>query len=149
MVAPASSRPVILGIGGLLGHDANAALIVDGRLIASSQEERHTRRKHDGRFLWPGFGENSRVLAWVFERCAGRAGGRDTAIGTIPAPSDLDLTGLSLDAASLDTLLGVDVEGWLAEIPLIREYYAQFGMKLPPELSHELDQLERRLREAH
>jgi phosphoenolpyruvate carboxykinase (GTP) len=105
-------------------------------------------RKQDGKFLWPGFGENSRVLAWVFERCAGRAGGRETPIGTVPAPSDLELTGLALREEQLDTLLGVDVEGWLAEIPLIREYYAQFGMRLPAELSQQLEQLERRLRRA-
>ncbi len=103
-------------------------------------------RKQDGRFLWPGFGDNSRVLAWVFERCAGRAGGRETPIGTVPAPSDLELSGLTLREEHLETLLGVDVEGWLAEIPLIREYYAQFGVKLPIELARELDQLERRLR---
>jgi phosphoenolpyruvate carboxykinase (GTP) len=103
-------------------------------------------RKQDGRFLWPGFGENSRVLAWVFERCAGRAGGQETPIGIVPTPRDLDLSGLALAGEALDALLGVDAEGWLAEIPLIREYYQQFGMKLPPELSQQLDQLERRLR---
>ena len=59
-------------------------------------------RKQDGKFLWPGFGENSRVLAWVFERCAGRAGGRETPIGTVPAPSDLDLSGLTLPEEHLD-----------------------------------------------
>jgi phosphoenolpyruvate carboxykinase (GTP) len=64
----------------------------------------------------------------------------------VPAPSDLELTGLTLREEQLDTLLGVDVEGWLAEIPLIREYYAQFGMRLPAELSQQLEQLERRLR---
>jgi phosphoenolpyruvate carboxykinase (GTP) len=103
-------------------------------------------RKQDGRFLWPGFGENSRVLAWVFERCAGRAGGRETPIGIVPAPGDLELSGLELGSEALDALLGVDAEGWLAEIPLIREYYQQFEMKLPPELSQQLEQLERRLR---
>jgi phosphoenolpyruvate carboxykinase (GTP) len=105
-------------------------------------------RKHDGRFLWPGFGENSRVLAWVFERCAGRAGGRETPIGIVPAPEDLEPSGLELGSEALDALLSVDAEGWLAEIPLIREYYEQFGMKLPPELSHQLEHLERRLRAA-
>jgi len=105
-------------------------------------------RKQDGRFLWPGFGENSRVLAWVFERCAGRASGRDTPIGTMPRPTDLDLFGLTLPAKDLDTLLSVDTAGWLREIPLIREYYAQFGMKLPPALAQELDKLEERLRQV-
>jgi phosphoenolpyruvate carboxykinase (GTP) len=105
-------------------------------------------RKQDGRFLWPGFGDNSRVLAWVFERCAGRAEGHETPIGTVPAPSDLDLSGLTLRDEDLEALLGVDTEAWLEEIPLIREYYAQFGVKLPAALSNELDELERRLRQA-
>jgi len=105
-------------------------------------------RKQDGRFLWPGFGENSRVLEWVFERCAGRAEGRETPIGTVPAPDHLRTSGLGLSDEQLDALLSVDAEGWLAEIPLIREYYSQFGVKLPVELSHELEQLERRLRGA-
>ena len=90
----------------------------------------------------------SRVLKWMFERCAGKAAGRETPIGTIPAPRDLELFGLTLPAGDLETLLSVDAEGWLHEIPLIREYYAQFGMKLPAALVHELDQLEERLRQA-
>jgi phosphoenolpyruvate carboxykinase (GTP) len=105
-------------------------------------------RKQDGRFLWPGFGENVRVLRWVFERCAGRASGRETPIGTMPRPHDLELWGLSLPAGDLETLLEVDAEGWLHEVPLIREYYAQFGMKVPAALVEELDQLEERLRGA-
>jgi phosphoenolpyruvate carboxykinase (GTP) len=103
-------------------------------------------RKEGGRFLWPGFGENVRVLKWVFERCAGRAAGRETPIGTVPTPADLDLWGLDLPAGALERLLEVDREGWLHEIPLIREYYAQFGVKLPSELAAELDRLERGLR---
>ena len=105
-------------------------------------------RKQDGRFLWPGFGENVRVLQWVFERCAGRASGRETPIGTMPRPRDLELWGLSLPAGDLETLLDVDVDGWLHEVPLIREYYAQFGVKPPAALGQELDRLEERLRAA-
>jgi len=103
------------------------------------------RKSGDGEFLWPGFGDNGRVLRWVFERCAGKVKGRETPIGTIPAPGDLDLEGLALDADDLEELLAVDVEGWLAEIPLIREYYEQFGLRLPDELQTELDELEARL----
>jgi phosphoenolpyruvate carboxykinase (GTP) len=105
-------------------------------------------RRQNGRFLWPGFGENSRVLAWVFERCAGRAGGRETPIGIVPAPDELELSGLELGREALGALLDVDAEGWLAEIPLIREHYEQFGMRLPPELPHQLELLEHRLRAA-
>jgi phosphoenolpyruvate carboxykinase (GTP) len=105
-------------------------------------------RKQGGRFLWPGFGENSRVLAWVFERCAGRASGRETPLGTMPRAKDLELFGLTLPPADLDALLSVDAEGWLREIPQVRAYYAQFGDKLPAELPRQLDQLEQRLRRA-
>ena len=105
------------------------------------------RKSDDGKFLWPGYGDNSRVLKWVFERCAGRAAGRETPIGTLPTPGDLELFGLSLEDDALDELLRVDHEGWLQEIPLIREYYAQFGVRLPDELPEELDALEARLRQ--
>ncbi len=106
------------------------------------------RKSSEGDFLWPGFGDNGRVLSWVFERCAGKAEGLETPIGTIPAPGEIDLEGLALDAEDLEELLAVDVEGWLAEIPLIREYYGQFGARLPSALVAELDQLKTRLEAA-
>ena len=104
------------------------------------------RKNASGDFLWPGFGDNGRVLKWVFERSTGKAKGRETAIGVVPAASDLDLSGLALTDEDVDELLAVDAEGWLAEIPLIREYYAQFGAKLPAEFTAQLDQLEARLK---
>ena len=104
------------------------------------------RKNADGDFLWPGFGDNGRVLKWVFERSTGKAEGRETPIGVVPAASDLDLSGLALTDEDVDELLTVDAEGWLAEIPLIREYYAQFGAKLPAELTAQLDALEERLK---
>ena len=103
------------------------------------------RKSSEGDFLWPGFGDNGRVLRWVFERCAGKVEGIETPIGTIPAAGEIDLQGLALEAEDIEELLAVDVDGWLAEIPLIREYYAQFGAKLPSALDAELDQLEARL----
>ena len=106
------------------------------------------RKGRDGRYLWPGFGDNSRVLKWIFERCAGRAEAVDTPIGRLPGRSDLDLSGLDLPEAELDVLLGVDVEGWLDEIPMIREFYDKFGDHLPAGLAQELDALEQRLHEA-
>jgi phosphoenolpyruvate carboxykinase (GTP) len=106
-------------------------------------------RKNDaGEFLWPGFGENSRVLRWIFERCEGTAKAQETAIGLLPAEGSLDLSGLELDDDDVDVLLSVDVEGWLAEIPQVREHYARFGDRLPKELTRELDELERALRDA-
>jgi phosphoenolpyruvate carboxykinase (GTP) len=103
------------------------------------------RKGPQGEFLWPGYGENSRVLAWAFERCAGLAKAVETPIGSLPVPDGLDLTGLDVDPEDLRTLLTVDVEGWLQEIPLIRQHYAQFGDRLPKALSAELDALEQRL----
>ncbi len=103
------------------------------------------RKSSGGDFLWPGFGDNSRVLKWIFERCAGKTDGLQTPIGTVPAAGELDLSGLDLDDEDVSELLAVDVPGWLAEIPLIREYYEQFGERLPAALSRELDQLEKRL----
>ena len=106
------------------------------------------RKSTGGDFLWPGFGENGRVLKWVFERCTGKVEGKETPIGTIPAPGELDLQGLAIDEEDIRELLEVNVDGWLAEIPLIREYYHQFGTRMPAELERELDQLEARLRAA-
>jgi phosphoenolpyruvate carboxykinase (GTP) len=103
------------------------------------------RKGPDGKFLWPGYGENSRVLKWVFERVAGTAQAIDTPIGRLPAPGALDVSGLSIPPAALDELLKVDVEGWLAELPQIREHYARFGMRLPHGLKEELKALEDRL----
>ncbi len=100
------------------------------------------RKDSGGNFLWPGFGENSRVLKWVFERCDGRAKAIETPIGNLPAPESLDLDGLDLDAENLDVLLGVDREGWLQELPLIREYYAKFGDRMPKQLTEMVASLE-------
>ena len=103
------------------------------------------RKGDEGRFLWPGFGENSRVLKWIFERCDGNANAVETPIGSLPTPESLDLDGLSLAEGSLDALLTVDRAGWLQELPLIREYYAQFGDRMPAELNSLVDHLEKEL----
>jgi phosphoenolpyruvate carboxykinase (GTP) len=101
-----------------------------------------------GRFLWPGFGENSRVLKWVFDRCDGLASAKETPIGRVPGRLDLDLEGLSIPGADLARLLHVDIDAWLEEIPSIREHFARFDGRLPEGLKHELIQLEKRLRAA-
>jgi len=100
------------------------------------------RKSDGGDFLWPGFGENSRVLKWIFERVNGTAKAVETPIGNLPRPEDLDLAGLDLDAADVQALLGVNNDGWLQEIPLIREYYAKFGDHMPKDLLEVLDRLE-------
>ncbi|HYN15493.1 MAG TPA: phosphoenolpyruvate carboxykinase (GTP) [Terriglobales bacterium] len=106
------------------------------------------RQDEKGGFLWPGYGENSRVLKWVFERCNGTAKAVDTPIGRLPQPGDLDVRGLDISAANLAKLLSVDVDGWLAEVPLIREHFARFGSHLPQGLRDEVDRLEQRLKAA-
>ena len=105
------------------------------------------RKGEGGRFLWPGFGENSRVLKWIFERCDGTANAVETPIGSVPTPESLDLEGLNLQAGDLDELLNVDRKGWLHELPLIREYYAQFGDRMPRELTSLVDHLEEALQD--
>jgi phosphoenolpyruvate carboxykinase (GTP) len=99
------------------------------------------RRDEDGRFLWPGYGENSRVLKWVFERVAGTVGAVETAIGMLPAEGSLDVAGLKIDDADMKALLSIDSDGWKAAIPQIKDHYAQFGAKLPAKLTAQLDTL--------
>ncbi len=103
------------------------------------------RKSPEGKFLWPGYADNSRVLKWIFERCEGTAGAIDTPIGKLPAEGALDLEGLNVSPAAMGELLRVDSEGWKAELPSIREHFATFGAKLPQALNDELSALEQRL----
>ena len=103
------------------------------------------RRDADGRFLWPGFGENLRVLAWMLDRCAGRAGAAESAIGWLPRAQDLDTRGLELQRDSLAALLTVDAGLWRKELGEIREYLQRYGARLPAALLAELEDSERRL----
>jgi phosphoenolpyruvate carboxykinase (GTP) len=106
------------------------------------------RRDNKGKFLWPGYGENCRVLKWVFERTRGTGNAVDTPIGRLPAPGALDVSGLDISREALDEALKVDLEDWKAEVPLIREHLATFGDRLPEELRKELSALEDRLQKA-
>jgi len=106
------------------------------------------RKSADGRFLWPGFGENSRVLKWIVDRIEGRAAAVDTPIGHVPTAESLDLNGLEVTPEDLAELLRCDAPAWLREIPAIRKHYEKFGDRLPPELNRELDALEARLKKA-
>jgi len=103
------------------------------------------RQDQNGKFLWPGFGENSRVLAWVFERCDGAAAAADTPIGRVPTPDAIPTEGLGLSSEELAKLLEVDSEEWRAELPAIREHLDTFGEQLPQTLRDELQALEERL----
>jgi len=106
------------------------------------------RQDTDGKYLWPGFGENSRVLKWVFERCDGKVDAQDSPIGRLPEPGGLDTQGLDLPADKLAKLLSVDIEGWLEEVPRIREHFAKFGDRLPRQMQDNVAALEQRLRAA-
>ncbi len=106
------------------------------------------RKDASGKFLWPGFGENSRVLKWICERCDDTAPAAETPIGKIPPPGALDTTGLNLSPDDLAELLRVDAAGWLSELPSIREHLDTFGDRLPKALREELAALDQRLRAA-
>ncbi len=100
------------------------------------------RRDEDGRFMWPGYGENSRVLKWVFERLNGTAQADKTAIGYLPSADSLDTSGMQINEADLQAITSVDVDGWREAVPQIRDHYAAFGDRLPNELATALDALE-------
>jgi phosphoenolpyruvate carboxykinase (GTP) len=103
------------------------------------------RRDADGRYLWPGFGENSRVLEWMFRRCDDEGKAEDTAIGLLPTPDDLDTSGLDIQAGDLEALLEVDGPAIVAELPQFEAHYARFGDRLPDELAEQLATMARRL----
>jgi len=95
------------------------------------------RKGSDGRFLWPGFGDNLRVLTWMLARCEGSVAAVDTPIGRMPHAQDLDTAALRLPAAALDALLQVDADGWLHEMTALGDYFAEFGARLPARLEGE------------
>ena len=99
------------------------------------------RRDEDGRFLWPGYGENSRVLKWIFDRVDGTANATRTEIGFLPSPGDIDTKGLDVKADDMSAILSVDTDGWKSALPQIKDHYATFGAKLPARLAAQLDQL--------
>jgi len=105
------------------------------------------RKDDDGTFLWPGFGENSRVLAWVFRRCEGRADAIETAIGLVPPVGEggIDTAGLDVSPEAMAKLLEVDAEAWEQQLPQMRQHFAGFADKLPAELAAQLEALEKRL----
>ncbi len=103
------------------------------------------RKDANGKFLWPGYGDNSRVLAWIFDRCAGDGAAVDTAIGRLPAKGAINTDGLGLGADAMDELLSVDTAAWRSEVPLIEQHFAIFGDRLPAELRAQLTALTERL----
>jgi phosphoenolpyruvate carboxykinase (GTP) len=103
------------------------------------------RKDEDGKFLWPGFGENSRVLAYVFRRCDGDGETVETPIGLVPAPGEIDTSGLELSDEQMQELLTVDEDKLKSEIEQVKEHLAQFGDQLPAEVTAQLEKLEAKL----
>ena len=103
------------------------------------------RKSPEGKWLWPGFGENSRVLKWMCERLEGKVQGRETPIGILPADGELDLTGLEISEDYLNELMRVDLDAWRAELPGVESFFAKFGDRLPKRLSAQLEALRKRL----
>jgi phosphoenolpyruvate carboxykinase (GTP) len=103
------------------------------------------RKDAEGRFIWPGFGENSRVLEWIFRRCDGEAEAVETPIGLVPAPGELNTDGLDLAPDALEELLTVDAEQVKEELPQVKEHLAKFGDRLPAQVRSQLEALEQRL----
>ena len=103
------------------------------------------RKNGDGRWLWPGYGENSRVLKWICERVEGTGQAQKTPIGNLPTPDALDLTGLELPDGNLRHLLEVDIAGWKKEVEDLERSYTRFDSKLPKTLTDQLDGLRKRL----
>jgi len=104
------------------------------------------RKDQDGKWLWPGYGENSRVLKWVVERVSGEAEAVKTPIGYMPTANAIDVNGLDVSAAEMQELLKVNKEEWLNEVESIKAHYATYGAKLPAELQNQLAALEARLK---
>jgi phosphoenolpyruvate carboxykinase (GTP) len=126
-----------------------------GHWLAMAREHPHNmprifvvnwfRKDAEGKFIWPGFGENSRVLEWVFRRCAGTAEVVETPIGLAPAEGEINTEGLSLSDEAMRNLLTVDEAALRAQLPQVEEHLARFGDDLPGEIGRQLEALKERL----
>jgi phosphoenolpyruvate carboxykinase (GTP) len=132
-------------MGDYFGHWLSMAERTDEASLPRVYGVNWFRKDEDGKFLWPGYGENSRVLAWIVGRLEGTADGEQTAIGVVPRPQDLELEGLDATADQVAASLAVEPAQWQAETKGIGSYFEEFGDHLPPALIAELDGLERRL----
>ena len=141
---PMAMRPFVgYDMGDYWGHWLDM-----GKMIPNPPKIFHVnwfRTDDNGQFIWPGYGENMRVLMWILARCEGKVGAKETPIGYVPFVKDLDLDGLGLDEKVVEGLLDVDAKLWLEDVAGIREFYAQVGDRVPAELYDELNALEKRL----
>jgi len=142
---PMAMRPFVgYDMGMYFAHWLNM-----GKKIANPPKIFHVnwfRTDDEGRFIWPGFGENLRVLLWILARCEGKVGAVETPIGFVPRPEDINIEGLDITIDTIKELLAVDKDSWLADIKNIREFYAEIGNTVPKELHDELNALEARLK---
>jgi phosphoenolpyruvate carboxykinase (GTP) len=135
-------------MGDYFGHWLSLGSTADAAKLPKIFYVNWFRQDENGRYLWPGYGDNARVLRWIFERCDNTVHAKETPIGRLPETGDLDTAGLQTSPGDLAKLLNVDIDGWLAEVPSIREYFAKFGNRLPKGLASEVDALEQRLKKA-
>jgi phosphoenolpyruvate carboxykinase (GTP) len=134
-------------MGDYFGHWSDLGRKADQGKLPRIYTVNWFRRGDDGRFLWPGFGENSRVLKWIVDRATGDAGAVDTPVGRVPIREELDLDGVNVPEADLDELFAVDRATWSVEAEAIEEYFGIFGAKLPEALTYQLGLLRERLAE--
>jgi phosphoenolpyruvate carboxykinase (GTP) len=132
-------------VGDYLGHWLEVGAKADAAKLPQLFWVNWFRKDENGSFLWPGYGENSRVLKWVVERVAGTGAAVDTPIGSVPAADALDTTGLDIDQATMAKLLQVDPAAWKQEVALIEAHFASIGERLPAEMATQLDALAKRL----
>ncbi|MDO3649382.1 phosphoenolpyruvate carboxykinase (GTP) [Nocardia mangyaensis] len=132
-------------VGDYLNHWINLGKNADANKLPKIFYVNWFRRGADGRFLWPGFGENSRVLEWIVGRIEGRSGAEATPVGNVPSAADLDLEGLDVVVADVDEALAVNVDEWRNEIPSIEEWFEFVGDKLPSGVRDEFEALKERL----
>jgi phosphoenolpyruvate carboxykinase (GTP) len=132
-------------VGDYIGHWLEIGEATDASKLPKLFWVNWFRKSDEGKFLWPGFGDNSRVLKWVLERVAGSGEATETAIGHVPTPEALDTTGLDLDDATLTELLSVDNDAWRQEVDLINGHFEFIGDSLPQAMRDELADLEKRL----
>jgi phosphoenolpyruvate carboxykinase (GTP) len=135
-------------MGDYMGHWLALGASADAAALPRIYFVNWFRKDAEGTWLWPGFGENSRVLKWIVDRLDGSVEGVRTPIGVLPRADELDLDGLDLPQAHLDLLLTVDHDVWAQEAELLPEYFAQFGERLPQAIADEQRALVERLRAA-
>ena len=133
-------------MGDYFGHWLKLGASADAAKLPRLYYVNWFRQDEAGKFVWPGYGDNSRVLKWIFERVGGGGAAVDTAIGRLPAPGAIDVSGVDITADRLASVTTVSRDGWLAELPLIRQHFEKFGDRLPKALWTELSALEARLK---